>query len=347
MTSITTKLKTDRLSLSSSCSESNPLVSIIVPVYNVAEYLSSCVQSLLNQSYKNIEILLIDDGSTDDSGAICDLYSSNSIVKVFHKENGGLSDARNYGIDRSSGDFLTFVDSDDYVSAEYIQSLLSLLKVTDSDISVCQMKMVQDVSEYLTGDDFDTVATMSGLDAIKQMFYNRKISISACAKLYKKELFKNIRYPVGYYFEDVGTTYKPFLKSPRIAVSDSCLYFYVMRSNSITHERITDYSFDRCCLAKEAYRYFVQNEPGVACAARCFYARNIMAVLRLSDSDDTAFASKLYGLEEELKSLRESIFIDAEAPIKDKLGLVASLFGRRFLSSTWRMYSFFRGSSAR
>lgn len=213
----------------------NELVSIIVPVYKVEDYIQRCVDSILRQTYKNLEIILVEDGSPDNSGIICDAYAKlDGRVKVIHKKNGGLSDARNVGIENALGAYITFLDSDDWIHDDYINHLYKLLKRTNSDISMCNYvkTSVENIGEdvYDEGDFYE----YSNIDALSQLKGDFKIlMVVACCKLYKRNLFDQIRFPVGRIHEDEFTTYKLIYKANKIAQSKAALYFYWMRDNSI------------------------------------------------------------------------------------------------------------------
>lgn len=211
------------------------LISIIVPIYNVSEYLEECLESIINQTYKNIEIILVDDGSTDRSSEICEDYLlKDDRIYVFHKLNGGLSDARNYGIDKAKGSFITFVDSDDILMPNYIEYLYNLLKQNKTDISECQIhKFVEGKRDYRIK-SYDAPVLYIGKNNIMEAYLKGKISTIAPAKLYPKTYFDHIRYPINKFHEDVQTTYKIIDLSEKIAVGGSDLYLYRMRPNSIT-----------------------------------------------------------------------------------------------------------------
>ena len=223
--------------------DSVPLVSVIVPVYHVEKYLKQCIDSILTQTYQNLEILLIDDGSPDRCGEICDCYeSADGRVKVIHKENGGLSAARNYGLDICTGDYIAFIDSDDFVSECYIEVMIKAMTEHDCQMAALAAstpfydyeKVILDAS---TSDG--TVRVYSGLEALFLLFY-QNIATGAPFKICQKEIFENIRFPEGYLYEDVATTYKEFLYSDRVAVIHGNFYAYRKRNDSITHRKFND-----------------------------------------------------------------------------------------------------------
>lgn len=227
--------------------KSNDLITIVIPVYNVKKYIERCIKSVINQTYKNIEIILVDDGSTDESGDICDEYAKkDNRIKVIHKKNGGLSDARNFGIDAANGKYISFVDSDDFVTNNYVEVLYNLIKNNDSDISVCIWKNVFEDNKtkksYFTL--FHREITATNLVMLQHMLYQKLFDTSACAKLYDISLFDNIRFPKGKLYEDLATTYKLFLKSKTISYSNDEIYYYFVRNNSITQSEFKEKDMD-------------------------------------------------------------------------------------------------------
>lgn len=218
----------------------NELVSVIVPVYNVEQYLNKCVDSIINQTYGNIEIILVDDGSADNSGKICDKYSLNDKrVKVIHKSNGGLSDARNRGIDISRGKYLAFIDSDDWIEPDMIEKMYNNAIENNADISICQYEIVRSREATIDNNPGKTIV-YEGTDAILAMYKEAVFASHACNKLYKRELFAGIRYPVGKLYEDQFTTYKLIWNSKRIVYTEKKYYYYYMRNDSIVNKRFDE-----------------------------------------------------------------------------------------------------------
>lgn len=213
----------------------NPLVSVIIPIYDVEIYLAKCIESVLAQTYHSLEVFLVNDGSPDNCGSICDEYAQkdNRIV-VIHKKNGGLSDARNVAIDIAKGEYITFVDSDDYISPYYIETLLDLATESDCDIAVTSLVQFQEGEEIAIQSCNYNKKVFEVNEAINEMFYQGSFDNSAWAKLYHRSLFSSgIRYPIGILYEDLATTYKLFLLANKVAFSNRKTYFYLIRSNSI------------------------------------------------------------------------------------------------------------------
>lgn len=208
-------------------------VSVIVPVYNVEEYLDRCLKSLINQEFDNYEVIVVNDGSPDNSQTIIDEYVKNYPDKIisFEKENGGVSSARNYGLKKAKGKYVAFVDSDDYVSKNYLKILYDKAINNDSDIVICDMyKTFPNRKEIMRGKD----------NAISDNKKDQILSIPACwNKLYKKSLFidNDIYFPEISYGEDLATTIRLIISSKKITYVDKPLYYYIQRDNSLMNQK--------------------------------------------------------------------------------------------------------------
>ena len=213
------------------------LVSVIVPVYNVEKYINRCIESILFQSYSNIEIILIDDGSTDNSGNICDLYKKkDKRIIVIHKKNGGLSDARNCGLKKMSGDYVMFVDSDDYIDANMISFLMNDMLINDSDISICSYYYINEHKK-----EKPTFKQNKFVSKKPDLFYNlyneySGITVSSCMKLYKSSIFKNLKFTKGVIHEDEIIVLDILKKINKISYNLEPLYYYELREGSITRK---------------------------------------------------------------------------------------------------------------
>ena len=225
-----------------------PLVSVIIPVYNVEPYLRKCVDSVIKQTYENIEIILIDDGSTDRSGSICDEYKVNDKrITVIHQNNSGLSIARNVGINNCKGDYICFIDSDDFVLPEFVETLLNMCLKNNTLLSVCCMKSVYDnpKKNHKTYELKDEILS-------NEEFIDKEIDV-ACAKLYKSELFSDIRFPPKKIHEDSFTYAQLAYKSPLISTTSKSLYMYYQHPQG----RLSN-SSKRTFDAEEAFLYTVK-----------------------------------------------------------------------------------------
>lgn len=214
----------------------NPLISIIIPVYNVKKYLLKCIQSIVIQTYKNIEILLVDDGSTDGSGELCDsIQSLDTRIKVIHKENGGLSSARNAGIDFASGEYFSFVDSDDWICEDMIEKLYQAIIHFSTKLAICGRNDVnEDTDEVVGGLCPVQYERLSSEEIVGNILTWKGMDSSACDKLFDKQLFENLRFPEGMISEDVAVMYRIILQTDYVATVPSRLYNYNHRNNSIT-----------------------------------------------------------------------------------------------------------------
>lgn len=232
-----------------------PLISIIIPVYKVEKYLEKCIKSVLNQTYSNLQIILVDDGSPDNCGEICDKYANiDKRIEVIHKKNGGLSDARNVGLKAATGEYIGFVDSDDYVSKDMFQTLYNTLINTNSDVSICNFYTVVGGKNIVKNLD-NGIEIYSKIDILKEILLDKKIQSYAWNKLYKKALFKNIEYPVGKKYEDIGTTFYLLEKCNKIAVTGSPEYYYLTREDSIVNNATKETVIDYIELISDRYDY--------------------------------------------------------------------------------------------
>lgn len=217
------------------------LISVIVPVYNVQKYVAKCVEGILVQTYRNIEVIIVDDGSTDESGRICDKFKDQRI-KVIHKKNGGLSSARNVGIEMSAGRFICFVDSDDYIDIDMVESLYKACCLYESDLSMCRYHIVGS-NTFDECEISDELCVYTGEQALEEMLKGRIKSL-AWNKMYKRELFADIRFPEGKVYEDIYIMHKIFLKCKKIVSIPNKAYYYVWRNGSIMHQYSIKNTYD-------------------------------------------------------------------------------------------------------
>lgn len=216
------------------------LVSVIVPVYNVEKYLTNCVESILRQTYQNLEVILVDDGSQDNCAKMLDIFrdKDNRII-VIHKGNGGLSDARNVGLDAMTGTYVMFVDSDDYLPDDCVEYLYTSIKINSADISIGRLKMTGSTNDMETNSEtFHRIYNQD--EGINQLLYANKYSVAAPGKLYSSSLFDGIRFPIGKLHEDAFTTYKVFMRADRIYYGDKLVYYYYRRPGSITISKFSE-----------------------------------------------------------------------------------------------------------
>lgn len=264
------------------------MISVIVPVYNVENYLPRCIDSILQQSYRDFELLLIDDGSKDRSGDICEEYAKkDSRIQVFHKENGGLSDARNYGLDRMKGDSVAFVDSDDYIGPDYLRVLVELQAEYQTDMAMI-VAYATESTELQLVPSRDERKGIKPMDALKEIAQAGIVGVSAWGKLYRKALFETRRFPVGKLYEDLYTTPYMVEECKRCAYSTSIQYYHFQRSGSITHT-ISDSAIEMWNEAMEKlYSYMERLDPDTTdCVIRRYVRFGFSTVVNnLIDSEE-------------------------------------------------------------
>ena len=241
------------------------MISIIVPIYKVEEYLDRCVESIVQQSYKDIEIILVDDGSPDNCPQKCDEWAKkDKRIRVIHKVNGGLSDARNVGISEAKGEWLLFVDSDDWISKDCCSNAIMAVNKWQADICIFQYKTVEQFSEMELQTNINSYIVKK--NEVMKKLACEDIQDYAWNKLYKKSLFKNIKYPLGFTWEDVGTTYRLFEEANVICLTDFIGYFYFQRESSIIHVPSKKATYDIFCMRYNKYNFLKTKYPH-ACEA--------------------------------------------------------------------------------
>lgn len=234
-----------------------PLISIIIPIYRVEQYLRRCLDSVVNQTYANLDIILVDDGSPDNCPQICDDYAAkDNRITVIHKKNGGLSDARNAGLDICKGKFISFVDSDDWIDTNYVKVLFDLLTETNTDIAIANFFKTDGTKKAPAFPIHHKTLTPAEAIICCTRGNTPAFAIS-CSKLYKKELFDNLRFPVGKYHEDEFTTHLLFYKSASIAYTSQVLYYYYSRETSIM---ATQHPYDALEAFEQRYLFFKEKK---------------------------------------------------------------------------------------
>jgi len=233
-------------------------ISIIVPIYNVEEYLEKCIKSILNQSFKEFELILVDDGSPDKCGEICDNYLNlDNRVKVIHKENGGLSSARNAGLKIANGEYVAFVDSDDWIEDIMYEKLYNIIQKNNADIAQCKYLKAFDENIQSTLDNNVNIEIIRNFDALNNLYNERYIeTVVTWNKLYKRSLFNGIEFPNGKINEDEFTTHKLLYKANKIILYDKEMYYYRQTPNSIMNNKFNLKRFDLLEALKERLYFF-------------------------------------------------------------------------------------------
>ncbi len=256
-------------------------ISVIVPVYKVETYLPKCVDSLLAQTYEDLEIILVDDGSPDGCGAICDEYAAKDPrVKVIHKENGGLSSARNAGMDIARGEYIAFVDSDDWIEPDTYAYLLDLAKKYNVRLACAGRYDVEEkTGKKSLGLCPPREEKISSEELVRRIFLWDNVDSAAWDKLYHRSLLEDIRYPLGVICEDVPTTYRIALKTDFAAMGSRPVYNYLHRSGSITKSGVSEKTFHLTAHTAAVYGDICQNHPALEDAARYLRVRTLSHLL--------------------------------------------------------------------
>lgn len=316
-------------------------ISIIVPVYNVAPYVDKCIYSLLNQTYENFEVIIVNDGSTDNSVEIIKkIIGKDTRFIIYNKENGGISDARNYGIKRTTGNFVTFVDSDDYLDNDYLEYLYFLLKKYDADLSICSLYNVITKGSVKKIKRFgnDSEGVLSAKNTIEKMCYHNDVDTCAVAKLYKKELFDGVYYQIGKLFEDMGTTYKLFMKANKIAYGFSSKYYYNIRSNSIVTSKYNKSKLDLLEMTDEMAKNVIDVYPELlnAVSRRKLYARfaTINQILGYEKENVEDFNK----IKNYILYNSSSVFKNKKTPKRDKVAIVCFRVNYYLYVFMWKLY---------
>ncbi len=321
----------------------NELISVIVPIYNVEKYIGKCVDSLINQTYKNIEIILVDDGSPDKCGAICDKYAvQDKRIKVIHKKNGGLSDARNYGIDVAKGDYILLIDSDDYVNLEIVEFLYNDLKKNNADISTCLPITFYEDSENILDNSQNYNIVLDTEQALENLMYTKDVTVNAWGKLYKKKLFDNVRYPKGKLYEDVATAYLLFANTKKVSINTKKMYYYRVRKGSIIKSKFKKERMDSLYFAEEETKYIKENYPSIINAA---LNKEFMEAVFISKEIplNKEFSCEIKKLSHTLKKYRKTIIEDPKATKNAKINAIISFFGVIGIQYSTKFYRLFGG----
>lgn len=313
----------------------NDLISIVVPVYNVEDYLDACITSILEQTYENIEIILVDDGATDHSGQMCDYYEKkDKRIKVIHKENGGLSDARNVGILHAKGRYVVFVDSDDIVSHNLIEYLYKLIDKNLADIGICDPVHCYPEHEIIFEKETKQ-HSFHAEDAIVEMLYQKTFLVSAWGKIFKKEYFDELTFPYGMLFEDSAIMYKVFEKADKIVYGNARLYGYMHRENSITTRKFSKRDCDILIICNQIVEHMRKKSIKLQKAARSY---QISAALRIymNAPRNGEFDAELKYCELILKENSVSVLQDYNIRKKLRMALLLHKFARPIMPIVYK-----------
>lgn len=317
------------------------LISVIVPVYNISKYLPECIDSIIGQTYTNLQIILVDDGSTDDSGKICDMYKEkDDRIIVVHKENGGLSDARNVGLDLCDGKYISFIDSDDWIESSFLEELHTDL--VENQAQICAGGFVAAFKSQSIYQP-ERCGKYTGEEALCKLIENIDLHDHVCTKLFLKELWEDVRFPVGKVFEDIRTTYKVFLKCQTIYVNDKCLYWYRQRGTGIARgvfnknklqmvEAVEELALNQNLANNDLYKKLITER---LIRVKCFILRDVVLNASMEDCKHNKGIINDY-----IKNVRKycfKILKDKSFPSSIKLIALISGGGIKFIKLVFNM----------
>ena len=306
-----------------------PKISIIVPVYKVEAYLERCINSILKQDYQDFELLLIDDGSPDKCGEMCDeIQKTDHRIKSFHKENGGLSSARNYGLDRAEGEYITFVDSDDYISDHYLSYLLDLFKYSDKcNITTCNRQVVKNGQ---LGQKFDygkdKPLILNRKEVFKRGLYSQ-ISHGAWGRLYKKEVFDGLRFPEGMLHEDTYVLGNFINRSEIMVFGPEVGYYYVSNDNSLVNTASTKRLNELITATERFASMALAEDPDLKNAVIAKLGHSKLSALSEVDISSHEGKEFAYRLKKDVLKDKKIILKDRQGLKRDKIGICVLMIG--------------------
>lgn len=317
------------------------LISVIVPVYNVEKYLNQCLESITYQTYKEFEVILVDDGSTDGSSDICQKYVKKDYrFKYFYKENGGLSDARNYGVDKSVGEYLTFIDSDDFIDIDYLKELYYNLIEQNVDISTVNNRRIDDSGKIYEDITNEKNMKISNYEALEYIFYQKYISISSCAKLYKRKIIEKNKFPIGFLYEDIYSVPRFFIDANKIYCSSKTLLNYRIREGSITQSSFKKKDFD---MIKNAINVYALLKKDTNFKINSIYsyivskASTLLFLLYDSELERDLKNKYINEIWDYIKKYRIQVLFDNKARMMNRIACVVSFFGVHIYNKIYKL----------
>ena len=320
-----------------------PLISVIIPVYNVAPFLDRCLDSVQGQTYPNLEMILVDDGSTDASGEICKSRAlKDGRIHYYYKDHGGVAETRNYGLRRAGGAYITFVDSDDTVTLDYVEYLFALIHAGSDgpfDMSMCSLRTCYSSNGYSHTSANGRVEILSGKSCIERMCYGDQVDTCVYAKLYNAALFDGIVYPEGRIFEDIGVTYRLFDRCDQVICGWLPKYHYVVRENSIVTSGYSEAKLDLLRMTDQMAAYVGRKYPDMrkAVLRRRFYARfsTLNQMLAVDGYREKKIRCNLIRF---IKKYGWQVFFDPRTPWRDRAAFLSLLPGLPVYRFVWGVY---------
>ncbi|MBD5396185.1 MAG: glycosyltransferase family 2 protein [Lachnospiraceae bacterium] len=314
------------------------LISVIIPVYNVHLYLRQCLDSVILQTYQNLEIILVDDGSTDESGIICDEYAKKDMrIKVIHQVNEGQASARNHGLQYARGEYITYIDSDDYVANNYIECMITMAEEFKADLVHCCMeKFWKHRNEKGISENFN-IKVYTASEALNEYCYQNRFMPSPCCKLIHISLIENIKFPVNMGYEDAATMYKVIGNAKKIVFMQKVMYYYRQHNMSTMHAGFSDKKVDRIRVAEQLKQYIDINFPENSRAANTRYIlANFQLLMDLPYSKEYIEIRK--EVEENIKNVRRRVIFDNKSKISIKIIAMISYLGSPVLICLGKIY---------
>lgn len=301
-------------------------ISVIVPIYQVEAYLEECIASIVAQTHRNLEIILVDDESPDNCGVICDSWvKKDSRIRVIHKANGGLSDARNAGIEAATGDYIAFVDSDDWIQPDMYEKLLAALLRENADICACNILSCYPTRQAAYGCKAYTVGDSEKI--LSMLYQDTMYPVSALNKLYRRSLWNDIRFPKGKICEDAFTTYLLADKAETIVLIPEALYCYRIRENSIMTSAFSPKRMDEEESWRCNYQFMQQHYPMLYKAAFDFYLQKVNCLIHTIPKDRRQeFAAEYNLLHDILKQHWKYIAFSSQIALKQRIKLLLDYF---------------------
>ena len=314
-----------------------PLISVIIPVYRAEKWLDACVQSVVSQQWDNLEVILVDDGSPDGSGALCDRWTAkDSRIRVIHKENGGPSTARNAALDVAKGSHFLFVDSDDVLDSRILRKLYDCLTDTGADIAACEIAhLFDDEPSAFTCED--EVQVYTPREVITQMWYQHAFIPSGCAKLYKREIFDELRFRPGLIFEDADLMHQIYWKANKIVYTPSKMYGYIHRtgSESITTRPFSMKDLDILSVADGVLDFAQTNAPDLLNAAYAYITTVAMRIV-LNAPNEARYAQGVARAKELLSQYGRQVLKDKNLRKKNRYALLLYFYCRPLMRVAYK-----------
>ena len=295
-------------------------ISVVIPVYNVEDYLHYAIESLVNQTHKNFEVLLINDGSTDKSGKLCDKYAQEyDWIRVFHKENGGLSDARNYGVLKATSEWIFFLDPDDYIETFTFELLTLIQEKYQADLISTKVQTTNEYEKFSKEQfNLESSQRVTKEEALELMLEDKVATVSACAKLYKKQILEIKPFPVGKIYEDFFVVAEHLRLAEQIVISPVVTYHYYRRPGSIVQSQFTDKRFD-FFEAGEYNRNQIKQFYSGNSVEKALNLKIVQGSFHISEAAASTDTKALRNIVKKVRSFYWSIIFDSKASVKFKV----------------------------